>query len=77
MDDEELQELLETSEKLEEFDWRDEVDEDNYLSLELYKAPNGQYFRYVVASGMNSVITGAQGSIEWLDEKDIAVWTEV
>ncbi|CUH89862.1 hypothetical protein PH5382_03815 [Phaeobacter sp. CECT 5382] len=72
------QDILEVSELVEEHDNRNEDDEDDYYSIALYRHSDGRMFRYVAASGMNSVFGGAQGFIDqWLAEREVASWIVV
>ncbi|MDJ0825674.1 MAG: hypothetical protein QNJ16_09235 [Rhodobacter sp.] len=67
--DEEAAELPEKCEEVDRYDFVDDTDADNYVNLVLYKAPDGQLFRFVEASGMNSEHDGAAGFGEWVDNR--------
>ena len=75
-DDEDPDVLISKSEKLDEHDYRSETDEDDYVSMILYKAPNGTHFRYIEMSGINSPWVGALGVVEWLDDASVETWNE-
>ncbi|WP_298362798.1 hypothetical protein [uncultured Litoreibacter sp.] len=47
-------------------DHMDPADGDSYVTIHLYQAEDGRFFRHIEASGMNSVFSGAEDFIEWL-----------
>lgn len=72
------QDLVDDGELIEEYDYQSEDDEDDYFSIALYKSADGRLFRYVIASGMNSVFHGAQEYIDkWFNEENISSWKRV
>ena len=66
--------LLEASTLMASSDWRDDGDEDNFITARLYKTADGKHFRYIESSGMNSRYAGAGKIVEWLAPGDIATW---
>lgn len=78
MNDEEIDvaALISKSEQVDSYDFRHETDEDDYVSMALYRAPDGRLFRYISESGMSSSWAGAMQIIEWLDDASVENWTE-
>lgn len=74
MSDEDLPEI---STRVDEFDYVNSDDEDDYLSIALYKHPDGRHFRWIDGSGMNSVFVGVLGFDAWLSDDQIAKWKEM
>ena len=68
--------LLEASTRIASSDWRDDEDEDNYITAQLYKTAGGKYFRYIESSGMNSSHAGAGKIVEWLEPGSVATWDQ-
>jgi hypothetical protein len=66
--------LLEASVQMASSDWRDDEDEDNFITARLYKTADGKHFRYIETSGMNSSYAGAGKIVEWLASGDVATW---
>lgn len=63
-----------------EVDWYEYVNaesEDDYVRAVLCKTRGGRHFRYVAGSGYDSTYAGAQGWGEWLDDDEVAQWTNV
>lgn len=61
--------LIAKSTEVDTYDFAHESDEDDYVSMVLYRAPDGRLFRHVVASGMSSSWAGATDIIEWVDDE--------
>lgn len=74
MSDEDLPEI---SAKMDDFDYANEDDADDYFSVVLYKHSDGRHFRWIDASGMNSVFVGALGFDQWISDDQIANWKNV
>ena len=68
--------LIAKSEHIETHERRSETDDDDYVVMALYKTPEGEHFRYIEMSGMNSPWAGASGVVEWLDDASVASWTK-
>lgn len=66
---------LKTAGQLDVYDYRNDEDDDDYISAVLYGLPDGRLFRLVTASGMNSVHSGAGNIGEWLTDAERARWT--
>lgn len=69
--------LPEISSRVDDFDFRNEDDEDDYFSIVLYKHPDGRHFRWIDGSGMNSVFVGALGLDQWISDDQLGSWKEV
>lgn len=74
INDEKMQELLDTATEIDSFDFQGET-EDDYFNATLHKLEDGRHFRYVTASGFNSIFAGSWNIGEWLDESEIENWT--
>lgn len=60
---------------METYDFRDDNDDDNFFSIELYKTPEGKHFRFVATTGMNSAWAGAMNFYEWVKD-DLSDWKD-
>ena len=76
MSEEDLAAAKPTSALVEEFDFRAEDDDDNYVVAELRRTAGGRPFRYIGESGMNSTYVGAGDLGEWLSEDEVATWAD-
>lgn len=70
MSDEELEEHLQSARLLDEHDYRNPDDEDDWFAAKLYETTDGRLFRYVELSGFNSVHNGAGNIGEWIDSRE-------
>jgi hypothetical protein len=61
--------LIAKSAEVDTYDFAHESDEDDYVSMVLYRAPDGRHFRHIIASGMSSSWAGASDIIERVDDK--------
>jgi len=63
--------LIAESTELDSYDFRHETDEDDYVSMVLYRASDDRLFRHIIASGMSSSWAGATDIIEWVEEEEL------
>lgn len=68
--------LTDASSEIDSYDYRDENDDDDRVSLILYQAPDGRYFRYVADVGMNSPWEGSLGKVKWFGTALPEDWKE-
>lgn len=61
--------LIANSTEIDTYDFAHESDEDDYVSMVLYRAPDGSHFRHIIASGMSSSWAGATDIVERVDDK--------
>lgn len=66
--------LIAKSTEIDTYDFAHESDEDDYVSMVLYRAPDGRHFRHIIASGMSSSWAGATDVIEWVEDE--LNWTD-
>ena len=70
----ELELALKSARQLEVHDYRNDDDEDDYISAVLYAVPDDRAFRLISSSGMNSKYCGAGNFGEWLTSEERAAW---
>ena len=63
--------LIAKSTEIDTYDFAHESDEDDYVSMVLYQAPDDRFFRHIIASGMSSSWAGATDIIEWVEEEEL------
>lgn len=68
--------LVANSTELDIYDFAHESDEDDYVSMMLYRAPDGRHYRHIIASGMSSFWAGAMDIVEWLDDDAVDGWAD-
>lgn len=68
------QELIDRSELVEEYDYVNPEDNDDYVNMALYKYRDGRYFRYIIMSGYNSGYSAAGNIVEWIDANTLDDW---
>ena len=61
--------LIAKSTAIDTYDFAHESDEDDYVSIVLYRTPDGRHFRHIIASGMSSSWAGAIDIIEWVEDE--------
>ena len=66
--------LIAKSTEIDNYDFAHESDEDDYVSMVLYRDPKGRHFRHIIASGMSSSWVGAIDMIEWVEDE--LNWTD-
>jgi hypothetical protein len=74
MTEEELDKALESATRIDEYDYRNEDDEDDYFTASLHKTNDNRYFRLVESSGYNSDFSAAGNIGEWLADDEVADW---
>lgn len=74
MTDEELERLLPSSKQIDEYCYRNDEDEDDYVVAVLYETPDGRKFRHIESSGFNSGFDGSGNIGEWLDGAEADAW---
>ncbi|MFN3242940.1 MAG: hypothetical protein ACE37K_15680 [Planctomycetota bacterium] len=62
------------STELDSYDYRNQDDEDDYVSATLYRTPDGRHFRFISATGMNTGWAGAADFGEWLVDGEEQTW---
>lgn len=76
MSESEIATFLDDATELDTYDYRNEDDEDDYVSAVLYEAKDRRHFRYVVSTGMDSSFSGAGHFGEWLTAEEEKDWTK-
>ncbi len=60
--------LIAKSKEIDTYDFAHESDEDDYVSMVLYRDPSGRHLRHIIASGMSSSWAGSTDIIEWVED---------
>lgn len=66
--------LIAKSTEVDTYDFRHESDEDDYVSMVLYRTADDRLFRHIISSGMSSQWMGAADIIEWVETDED--WTD-
>ena len=77
MSEDELDAALPTATSVDSHDFRSDEDENDYVIAELYRCPDGRFFRYVEASGMSSRFDGSGHLGTWLAAGEKERWMDV
>ncbi len=74
MTSDELEQAKADATEVDTFDYRNDADDDDYVSLVLYKTAGGRHFRYISSSGFNNAFSGVVDSGQWLADEEVADW---
>lgn len=76
MDDEERDSALAVASSEAAYDYRNRDNDDDHVSAELWRMPDGRAFRLITMSGFDSPYGGAMNVAEWLDAGEEAGWSD-
>ena len=68
--------ITEISTRVDDFDYSNEDDVEDYFTIAFYKHPDGRHFRWIESSGMNSKFHGSHGFDQWLTNDQTANWKD-
>jgi len=71
MTEKELESSLKDAKRLDEFEFRNEDDEDDWFTAALYMDKKRRVFRVMESSGMNSEFNGSDNIGEWLVDESL------
>lgn len=75
IDYDDTDDLIAASIEIDNYDFQDSGDADDRVSLVLYQAPDGRFFRYVLDVGINSAWEGALNELTWFGDQRPDDWT--
>lgn len=76
MTQEEVETSLASATAVDSYEFRNEEDEDDYITATLYETKEGRLFRLVESTGMNSSFAGAGNIGEWLTDEEAKEWNK-